>query len=492
LKSNAVALFVAFFLLLMGAAARLVLWGDASQSCAVAASLVDHGRVDLPTQTRVDVFRGPDGLWYSKYPLLPALACLPAAAVERWTGPGLGRHPLVLAAVPSALGAAMAVAFFGLLVALGASRRAALLITVAWMFTTPLWIYSRSLYGEVSQACAYAWLLWCAVRARASHGTGIWIALGASAGAALNARVALLIPAAGSLAYALWPWVRGATWPRKAALFSLGLAPGALVWAGYNALRYGSAWALGYAAERDGTLGFHATPMWAGVYGLLFSSGKSVFLYAPLLVLAALAAQQGWRRHRAEVVLLYGPALCLLCVAAAWWDWSGDWAWGPRLLVPALPALGASLAWISPSDGTWRRWAEALAAVGLAVQLLGAAIPDVEYTSLIHRMTGALYGAGDNRASLRDDLLLEHFVPEMSPIPGHAWLVENYLAGSAPPERLPWAGLRVPAWSQLGVNPVPKALNFWFWGDATASLVALVLAGLGAAGLWRSWRREVP
>ena len=87
------------------------------------------------------------------------------------------------------------------------------------------------------------------------------------------------------------------------------------------------------------TKGFWNGGVFAGLWGQLFSPGKSVFLYSPPIVLALMGARRFWR-HRPEaalaVALLVGPVVLLY---SFYLFWSGDWAWGPRYLVFALPAL---------------------------------------------------------------------------------------------------------------------------------------------------------
>jgi hypothetical protein len=136
----------------------------------------------------------------------------------------------------------------------------------------------------------------------------------------------------------------------------------------HNAVRFGSPLDTGYSDE-----GF-TTPLYVGLYGLLFSPGKSIFLYAPVTLLSVPGLVHLWRRHWAEAGLAGGVAMVTLVYYAVWWAWYGGWSWGPRFLVPALPflvlPLGALLL-----DRVWARWALApLALAGVVVQVLGALV----------------------------------------------------------------------------------------------------------------------
>ena len=68
----------------------------------------------------------------------------------------------------------------------------------------------------------------------------------------------------------------------------------------YNAVRFGSPAETGYGETAQA----FTTPLYIGLYGLLLSPGKSVFLYAPIL----LAAIFGWFPLRRRHAALAGPS----------------------------------------------------------------------------------------------------------------------------------------------------------------------------------------
>jgi hypothetical protein len=105
-----------------------------------------------------------------------------------------------------------------------------------------------------------------------------------------------------------------------------------------------------------------------GLYGLLFSPGKSVFLFCPLLLAAAF--QFGWlaRKSRPLFVFALGSALLYLVIYSKWWAWYGGGCWGPRLLIPVTPIL--SLAALGVID-RWREITPAGKALFGAVVLAG-------------------------------------------------------------------------------------------------------------------------
>ncbi len=121
---------------------------------------------------------------------------------------------------------------------------------------------------------------------------------------------------------------------------ALGLAVGLSLY--YNYARYGSPWLTGYQAGVgiDADMGWNPR-IYQGIYGLLFSPAKSIFLYNPVLILSVIAARRFFREQRDPVLKFYviGVFLFLLLFYSAWWSFLGECAWGPRFLFPALPFL---------------------------------------------------------------------------------------------------------------------------------------------------------
>ncbi|MCS7287357.1 MAG: hypothetical protein NZ653_09515 [Anaerolineae bacterium] len=65
-----------------------------------------------------------------------------------------------------------------------------------------------------------------------------------------------------------------------------------------------------------------------------YSPGKSIFLFAPPVILAP------WGLARLWAEMLFGGVFLLyLLFHAKWWTWHGGWSWGPRFLVLSIPFL---------------------------------------------------------------------------------------------------------------------------------------------------------
>ncbi len=151
-----------------------------------------------------------------------------------------------------------------------------------------------------------------------------------------------------------------------------------------NALHFGNPFSSAYADQPEG-INF-STPVLAGLYGFLFSVGKSLFLFSPAILLGLL----GWSRfsgpYRALAVSLAVSIVCKLLVHSTWQNWAGGWCWGPRhvFLIHALLVLPA-VAFIS-GGGIARRIAiDAMLLAGFIVQVYGSSQNFIDYYVLYFR-----------------------------------------------------------------------------------------------------------
>jgi len=113
--------------------------------------------------------------------------------------------------------------------------------------------------------------------------------------------------------------------------------------------------------------------------GFLFSPGKSIFLFAPPVLLALWGLPALWRRDRGLATIAAISLPLALGFYARYTQWEGGYCFGPRYLVPALLllslALGPVLAEAGPST---RAVATFLFVTGVAVQMLGLATSFLE------------------------------------------------------------------------------------------------------------------
>lgn len=332
-----------------------------------------------------------DGESYAKYGYGPSLFGAPLYALALAV-PGLGLVQTTL------LTSAVAIALAGALLYLSARRLAfsqgvALGTALLFGLATPAWVYAKQLwsepYGLVTLLAAFYFLL----RFR-QEGRGIAaLAGGLALGLAMATRVtnAALVPV-----FALYGFC-GAWNDRQArrglVLFLAALAGMAATIAWYDAVRYGSPFATGYRADET-----FDNPLFLGIYGLLFSPGKGLFVYAPFLAVLPFSFALFFRRWRREALLIAAVFVFYVVLFSAWYYWWGGTNWSPRFLVPTLPflvlATAPALELIAQGARANARAYRILLAVfvvlcaaSVVVELLGISIPSLAYRTRMVRIS---------------------------------------------------------------------------------------------------------
>jgi hypothetical protein len=312
----------------------------------VAQSIANHG--SLLVQHDVFGLNRP----YSSYGIGMSLAMIPLYELAHV----LGGDPVAAAMDVNAVIFALTMVTLVVLAQLvGLTLRQALAVAGLIGGGTLLIAYTATDFSEPAIALAIALGLLAVEGARIGRSWAPPLA-GAAAGLAVLFRADSLILVVPLLAVGVW-WPRGRRL-RSCAEFVIVLAPalGLLAW--YNAVRFGAPWRMGY----PGQLRF-SNPLLSGIYGLLFSPGRGLFVYVPLTLVAVAGARWAWRRAP-SVTAIAGALLAVrLVFYALWWGWDGAVSWGPRFLLPALPCLALGLMEVVRRFGRLR-WS-AQTAIGL-------------------------------------------------------------------------------------------------------------------------------
>ena len=297
--------------------------------------------------------------------------------------------------------AALLVPLAGLL---GYGRRVGIAVALVFGVATPAWPYARYDFAEPG-----AGLFMLGATALIFGAAGQGQGRGRVAAAMLAGAGVLASLAAGAKYTAAWClpllavqvlllWGRR-DWRRSVVAVTAFLAPAVLGGAVVLLLagRAPSLWTGWRQGIASGWLDFAVTD---GLYGLLVSPGKGLFLYAPPLLLAVAGLPFFIRRAGWRAFVFVALPLVYLLVYGSKGVWHGG-GWGPRYLVPALPfvalwALPVAEAAFARGRGWLRAGVAVLVVAGVAVQVLGVAKHPNRYTVMFrdHLLPGLpAYGA---------------------------------------------------------------------------------------------------
>lgn len=520
---GALFLFLFFFALYALTLRGMPSGGDAYAMYLVTESIVTDGDVFLPQQAGVPLIEGINGRPVSKFAVGQSLAELPAyrAGVKLLNWSKLPHREIfqyfITSFTAAALSATAMTLLYMLCCGLGYGARVAILVTALTGVFTMFWPHARLLFSEPLQALSLVGAVFSLHNFRRDGGIPAALAGGFFVGMACASKNVMIVTVPIFAIYFAGGLRKYGTAKKALSIVAFAMALG--MWAGtllaYNQLRFGEFFATGYMLpdNREGVYKFSVSLL-TGLHGLLFSSGKGVFFYTPLLIPAVILFPAFLRRYRAEGLLIAALVGVLLVPFAKWGLWHGDYTWGPRFLAPLIPLAMLPIGELFMPGGALRRPVvkicfAALLALSLGVQILGVFVNYNEYIIISrHQVPFDITFNGDDpgRLDLRDNMVNLHYIPEFSPLAGHWWIMKHLIrdraldrkeANSEMQKDFPWkslapyavpqhpsGALMIDCWWYYFAKYYSK--SSWWAGRLLVGLAALGLISLiGALGVMR-------
>lgn len=184
----------------------------------------------------------------------------------------------------------------------------------------------------------------------------------------------------------------------------VGLLPFWLLYSWFNAVRFSNVLSAGYGAGIPVPEIPFPYIIFEGIWGVLFSPGRSIFVYSPILLALFLFWWKLNKKFLPEFIcfgimtVIYVIFFGTLTGSPTFMVWHGEMSWGNRYMTPILPLLWVLLA----SIFVRLRWAEKwlvfipLVLLGLYVQVIGLLLPyQIKNAGLPHN----LYITGDKETA---------------------------------------------------------------------------------------------
>jgi hypothetical protein len=210
---------------------------------------------------------------------------------------------------------------------LGASEKGAWIASVGFCLGTVALAYGRIFYAEPLLAFLIVSALYF------TFGLSLkGILLGAMfAGLAILAKPTGIIVGPILTAYL---FCKG-TSVRRAILPMTGTGVGFVLYGAYNIIRFGNALQFGTK------LPLQPSYLFQGVSGLLLGPGYGLIWYCPPVILGFFGLRKAIKNFRWEALAIASVFAGFLFLHSCLPYWFAAWSWGPRYLVPTLPALCA-------------------------------------------------------------------------------------------------------------------------------------------------------
>jgi hypothetical protein len=356
-------LFGAILFLYLFSTSRERPWGDATPIWEVADSIANAHNFHAKTRWPSTLANGKDGQLYGLAPLLQSAIHVPGAALQHYIARVFPPYWQIAwrftsHLAPTLLGTLACVLFFGLCRRLGMRPIPAAASTLALAFSTSVWVYSRYPYSETLQLACFIGFFSKLLDVRETPTWRQAALLGAWLGLLFNAKPVFIVSGLGAGIFLIWEFRRNWRALLLVSVASFASAfPFGAVYLYYNYLRWGSIFFTGYGMSFSATgtgvaAGvLHEAPL-VGLWGMLLSPGKSIFLYCPPLLLSLLGFPRFFRRYRTIVLAMVLTILPGLYIHAQMISWAGDYAWGPRYLTFALGIL------LLPAGFLFQDWLE--------------------------------------------------------------------------------------------------------------------------------------
>lgn len=483
--------FVFFLIAFLSISSGIIASSDGVTIFNVTQALVEDGGIAVKGD---NVAEGIDGRLYSRYGIGLSLAAVPFYLMGKAVAAFAPIHliPLVLKGAVSltnvAISALACVLLFLTAIRFGYSQRVAFQLSIAFAFGTFFIVYAtKSFLTQPLETLCLLGAIYHLTTFRQDSNLQRLLYAGIFSGIGILTKWFFVINLPILAAYLLIISVRSRR-GRDLVLFAIPAIGLLAVGLWYNSLRFGSVWQTGYS----GMMSF-STPLLVGLYGLLFSSGKSLFLYAPVTLLGLLSLKPFAKDHQYDMRLLLGLFVINVLVVAKYYDWGGEGAWGPRYLTLVLPCLILPIgSLLGTGSRTVRQGFVGLMLLGVVIHVGGISV----YYGTYYRAVGE-FPFQRERA---DPLFLYkvHYIPNYSPAWGQIEMAMRnwriFLSEKKPEIEIVNNRERIPL-SETDREKLNDTLDLWFAYAYYAGLplslclggAASMMAGAAALG-WTTGR----
>ncbi|GFP28021.1 hypothetical protein HKBW3S33_01438 [Candidatus Hakubella thermalkaliphila] len=308
----------------------------------VTKSIIEKGDFSVPSENVL----GTPGLFgksYSPFGIGQSILAIPLYVLGKVLAAGVGLEPRFMTKFTVSLFNPIVTALTCILISkfcqrFGLSLKTSIPISILYGLGTMAWNYSKTFFSDPLAGLLIlgsAYIISLSINGKYMRNIAL---SGILLGVAVTTRIASIVAIPAFLIY-LWSISpkshRLERFLRSVTLFSSIITFFLILVGVYNYVRFGSIFNTGYTYEYAG----FETPLLQGLYGFLLSSGRSVFLFNPILILALIPIPKMFREHRKEFILFSLIVVSHLILYSTYRYWHSNPVWGPRYMLVAVPYL---------------------------------------------------------------------------------------------------------------------------------------------------------
>jgi 4-amino-4-deoxy-L-arabinose transferase-like glycosyltransferase len=341
----------------------------------VAVQIIKHGQLGFATQPEGVFQIAPNGRFYAGHEIGNTLFMLPTAFINVMLENVASfvsletikkAQQFILSFQASIYSSITATLFFALLrVGFNQTVKLSFIATILLALTTFFWTYSHNLFDGVLCTTLLTFSFFSLVRYRQTKNSAFIISCFVALGFAFITRVSMVLAILVAFTYLLiycQASIRQKL--REFTIAGITLVPFVIWQFWYNFLRTGivykspvqtSVYAVNNALDGN---------MIIGLFGLLFSPGKSIFIYAPLLLISVFLFRRFYRQYPKEGIYIAALTIIWFLLHTRLRSWYGAAGWGPRHLITILPIL--FLPFAVNLEYVWQQVSLRIITIGLA------------------------------------------------------------------------------------------------------------------------------
>ncbi len=233
---------------------------------------------------------------------------------------------------------------------MGISERNSLLAGLITAFTTPYWVYARTMFNHVPAAVFLISSFYHIQKYRRDKKIVDLLLAGFFSGFGFSIEFSIVFSIPWMCVLLLLPISSQIPeWKEKIASFIVyGLATGisALPLFYYNFVNFGDILANALSFSHWASILHLLEPVHEGLYVLLLSNTRGLLYFSPIVLFGIAGLFLAYRRYPIEVSVIFSLILYVIIFYAKKYESHGGAAFGPRYLVPILLVLGIGFGWI--------------------------------------------------------------------------------------------------------------------------------------------------